>query len=129
MTALRTLGELDRTFAWDGVRLYEEADLGPEAAVPLELRGAAASVRSANEGWRIVRDPLGINKLFWVEADGTLWLTARLWRLTQAGHELDAIQAIPRGVVIDADPAAGDVARHSIPLDARNRGEADIPQV
>lgn len=115
MNAVRVLGGLDRTFAWDGGRLYEDADLGPDAALPLELRGAAASVRSGNTGrWRIVRDPLGINKLFWVDAAGTLCVAARPSRLTQEGHDFDAIRAIPRGFVVDLDPSEGTAAQHAI---------------
>jgi asparagine synthetase B (glutamine-hydrolysing) len=129
MNAVRVVGVLDRSFAWDGVRMYEDADLGPDAELPLELRGAAASVRSGNAGrWRIVRDPLGINKLFWVDAGGTVSLASRPSRLTQEGHDFDAIRAIPRGFVVDLDPSEGSAAQHAIALDglrAPNDGHDD----
>ena len=127
MSSLRVLGELDRTFAWDGVRMYEDADLGPDAELPLELRGAAATAHMGDsERWRLVRDPLGVNKLFWVEAAGTLYLAARPWRLTQEGYDLDAIRAIPRGSVIDLHPAEGSSLKHDIARDGSGSPYRDV---
>lgn len=118
MTAVRVAGTLDRNLAWDGARMYEDADLDPGRELPVGLRGAVASVRSDTTGrLRIVRDPLGINKLFWAEADETITLAARPRRLTQAGHAFDAISAIPRGAIVDLDPAGGHAAQHAIQLD------------
>ena len=70
MSPFDLVGELDPNFAWDGARLYDARDFAPGTKVPLDLRGAAASleVQSPNS-WRIVRDPLGINKLFWAAAE------------------------------------------------------------
>jgi asparagine synthetase B (glutamine-hydrolysing) len=103
MTAVRVAGSLDRNLAWDGTRLYEDADFGVGRASLYELRGAAASVQLADDGsWRVLRDPLGINKLFWVaEPDGTLVFAARPRRLTDEGHALENIRAVPRGCVLD----------------------------
>jgi asparagine synthetase B (glutamine-hydrolysing) len=120
MSAPHIVGDLDRTLAWDGSRLYRDADLTPGAEPPLALRGAAGSVLPGGDGRvRIVRDPLGIGKLFWAEADGTVSVAARPWRLTQAGHDFDAIRAVPRGCVIDVD-RDGAAERREIELGGRS---------
>jgi asparagine synthetase B (glutamine-hydrolysing) len=127
MSSVRVLGELDRTFAWDGARLYEDADLGPDAELPPQLRGAAVSARPGTDGrWRLVRDPLGVNKLFWVEAAGSLCLAARPWRLTEDGHDFDAIRAIPRGSVIDLDPSEGTARGHALSVDGQDPPSGDV---
>lgn len=84
---------------WDGARLYGEGDFRPGAPP----RGAATAVTSDGSGrWRIVRDPLGINKLFWAFApDGVVLVAARPRRLIYAGVPFEEIKAIPRGMVID----------------------------
>lgn len=104
--SLQVLGELDANFAWDGTALCRDQDLDPGAASNPELRGAVASVRGDSFGnWRLVRDPLGINKLFWArDADGAIVAAARPKRLVDAGHVLDTIQALPRGIVVDLRP-------------------------
>lgn len=107
MTGIRLSGELESTFAWDGERLYDDAELsaGPQ---PERLRGAATVVgeESADGSRRILRDPLGINKLFWArEADGGIVFSSRPWRLVEAGYDLSQIFAVPRGLVTDIDAA------------------------
>ena len=73
MTKINVLGRLNRNFAWDGIRLYEDADFDVGTARPSQLRGSAASVRRGpGASWRILRDPLGLNKLFWAQADEQL---------------------------------------------------------
>jgi asparagine synthetase B (glutamine-hydrolysing) len=126
MTDIRVVGDLDGNLAWDGRHLYDDSDLGPDRKLPLTLRGAAASVLSGQAGrWRIVRDPLGINKLFWVEdTEGTIVLAARPWRLTDEGYAFEAIRAIPRGSVVDLQPGDPGTTRHSIPLDDGDSGTA-----
>jgi asparagine synthetase B (glutamine-hydrolysing) len=111
MSSVRVLGTLDPFLAWDGTRLYERGDLRPGGPVPRPLRGPAACARraAAADGrppaWRIVRDPLGIGKLFWArEADGSVSLAARPLRLIEAGHPLDEVLAVPRGKVVDLEP-------------------------
>jgi asparagine synthetase B (glutamine-hydrolysing) len=102
MTAIRLVGDLDANFAWDGERLYEARDFAPGARVPVELRGAAASVAAGSpSSWRIVRDPLGINKLFWAPTPEGTTLASRPKRLVDLGCAFEAIRAIPRGAVID----------------------------
>jgi asparagine synthetase B (glutamine-hydrolysing) len=120
MTRVRVLGELDPCFAWDGQTLYDPADLGPGAQLPPVLRGAAGSLRTAGddpERWRLVRDPLGIGKLFWAaQADGTVVFAARPWRLIEGGHALEEIQAVPRGCVLDHEPGVGEAVERSLHL-------------
>ena len=114
MSPLRVLGRLDQNLAWNGDRLYEDDDIQVGSAPPWALRGAAAAVqRGPGSSWRILRDPLGLNKLFWARTeDGGVDLAARPRTLIQAGHRLEEILAIPRGCVVDLvagePPAAPD---------------------
>src|SRR5512133_1300952 len=102
MTAIHVVGDLDASFAWDGERLYEARDFAPGARVPVELRGAAASVASGSQSsWRIVRDPLGINKLFWAPTPEGATFASRPQRLVDEGFAFETIRAIPRGSVVD----------------------------
>jgi asparagine synthetase B (glutamine-hydrolysing) len=108
MSTVRVLGKLDATFAWDGARLYGETDLAAGLEPPSTLRGAAGTAVPDADGrtWRVVRDPLGLNKLFWAgRPDGGIDLAARPWTLVEHGRELDEIVAVPRGSVLDLDPA------------------------
>jgi hypothetical protein len=123
VTTVRIVGGLEATFAWDGANLYRAADLAPDREHPSFLRGAAATV-SASAGrdrWRIVRGPLGLNKLFWVaRPDGELMFTARPWRLVELGHRLDEIAAVPRCLVLDLDPAEREPCATSLVPEARS---------
>jgi asparagine synthetase B (glutamine-hydrolysing) len=103
MSAARVLGRLDENLAWDGSRLYRDADVQVGSAPPHELRGAAAWVRPGPAGsWRILRDPLGLNKLFWARnEDGEVDVAARALTLVDAGHPFEEIRAVPRGCVLD----------------------------
>lgn len=111
MTAMRLLGALDPSFAWDGDRLLDAADLGPGHPVPGTLRGAATVAAPGPSGaWRLLRDPLGIGKLFWAAGTGGgIDLAARPQRLVHAGHPFAAIRSLPRGRVLDlaSGPARG----------------------
>jgi asparagine synthetase B (glutamine-hydrolysing) len=100
---MRVIGELDSTHAWDGARLLTEADLGPDRDPPIVLRGAAGSVEGNGERRRIVRDPLGIDKLFWALGADGLAVAARPARLIREGFSLEDVSAVPRGAVLDAD--------------------------
>ena len=142
MSAVRVLGALDHSFGWDGERLV---DAGEEPAV---LRGAAAAVEPVGGGWRILRDPLGINKLFWAyEGDGAISFAARPSRLVAAGHSLGEVRAVPRGAVFhlpgaderslvpeewsapptaEPEAAAGGDPRDARPLPRRGRVRAPV---
>lgn len=115
VSTVRMIGDLNPTFAWDGARLYGERDFAVDADVPAGLRGAASSVAGDGNGrWRLLRDPLGIDKLFWAgDGNGGIHVAATPKRLVDEGHELGAIRALPRGCVVDID--AGEVSTdHSI---------------
>lgn len=116
MSGLRLVDRLDPSFAWDGHELYRPGAFAVGAPVPEGLRGAAASVKGeAADGWRLLRDPLGINKLFWAtHPDGTILVAARPFRLIAAGCPFEDIRAIPRGTVVDLDPGASEPAVHSL---------------
>jgi asparagine synthetase B (glutamine-hydrolysing) len=116
MSGLRVIGSLDPSFAWDGRDLYPPRAFAARRPVPDPLRGAAASVEgNERSGWRIVRDPLGINKLFWTDdANGTILVAARPRRLVNAGCAFEEIRAIPRGKIIDLGSAAAEPAIHSL---------------
>lgn len=103
MTAVHVLGRLDSNFAWDGDQIYNQSDFPPGNDPPVNLRGAATSVEAGVPGaWRFLRDPLGINKLFWtVDTEGDVLVAARPYLLVEAGHRFDEIRAIPSGSVID----------------------------
>lgn len=105
MKSLRVVGNLDPNFGWSDGRLLEASDCGPGTSVPYALRGPFACVSSGSGGgYRIVRDPLGINKLFWsVAADGSMLIAGRPKRLIDAGCRFDTIHAIPAGAVVDLD--------------------------
>jgi asparagine synthetase B (glutamine-hydrolysing) len=128
--SLRVLGDLDANFAWDGTALCRNGDFDPGVAPNPKLRGAVASVRGdASGAWRLVRDPLGINKLFWARgADGTIVVASRPKRLVDAGHALDTIQALPRGVFVDLIPSNGSRSHSVAPIErtARARAASDI---
>jgi asparagine synthetase B (glutamine-hydrolysing) len=100
--SVRVLGPLDPNFAWDGTRFLAEPEPDPDVRV----RGAAAWAHRAGESrWRISRDPLGLNKLFWARrADGALLLASRPWRLVREGCAFENVRAIPRGTTIELGP-------------------------
>jgi asparagine synthetase B (glutamine-hydrolysing) len=118
MMPIRVLAKLDPSFAWDGARLYREAELAE--TVPSGLRGAASfagPTRGDGQpgGWRIVRDPLGINKLFWARAeDGTVAVATRPRQLVDDGHPLEALRAVPRGCVSDFHASASEPLQSSL---------------
>lgn len=103
---LRVLGPLDATFAWDGTRLYRDQDLGPGVTVPQNLRGAASVAAADDQGrWRFLRDPLGVNKLFWgYDSDGTAVVAAKPHTLVTAGIPLAEVFGLTPGCVVDLDP-------------------------
>jgi asparagine synthetase B (glutamine-hydrolysing) len=132
VTSVRVVQDLDRNFAWDGAALYRESDFAPDAPLPEPLRGAAAAAvptpddGSRRERWRIIRDPLGLNKLFWATRDdGGIDVAARPAGLVRIGHQFDEIDAFPRGRVVDLDPLAPEsVERSLLPRTWSTRSEA-----
>jgi asparagine synthetase B (glutamine-hydrolysing) len=113
----RVIGALDACFAWSGSELYEAADLATTGEALVGLRGAAAFAGPTPDGrgWRIIRDPLGLAKLFWSAADGEVAFAARPSLLVEEGWALDEIAAVPRGLAADIDPEVGDTPAPEIP--------------
>jgi Asparagine synthase len=114
--SVRVLGQLDPDFAWDGNRIYDRASFRPGTSPPVDLRGAAASVETGLSGaWRFLRDPLGINKLFWADdAKGDTLVAARPYLLVEAGCDFGEIRAIPSGSVVDLLPDHPSAEEHSL---------------
>jgi asparagine synthetase B (glutamine-hydrolysing) len=108
--SVRLLGQLDPNFAWDGDRLWDPAENPPGSAPPDDLRGAAASVEGEPfGGWRLLRDPLGLNKLFWAkDFEGTILVAARPYLLVEAGCRFEEIRAIPMGGVVDVNSSSSE---------------------
>jgi asparagine synthetase B (glutamine-hydrolysing) len=102
MSTPRIIGELDASFAWNGTSIYRAGELAAGTPIPFNLRGAITSYVGSNTGeWRVLRDPLGLNKLFWGESCGTVHLSARPHRLVAEGFGIDDIRSVPRGCVLD----------------------------
>lgn len=115
MSSIRVIGKLDPTFAWDGRRLYDDADFAGDAKPPTELRGAAASVQPGKSGgWWILRDRLGINKLFWVrDGGGSIVLASRPRLLVESGYPFEEIRAFPCNSVVDLRPSPAEPIQYS----------------
>jgi asparagine synthetase B (glutamine-hydrolysing) len=65
--------------------------------------------------WRVLRDPLGLNTLFWARGeDRGVDVAARPRTLVDAGHHFQEIRAIPRGCVLDLVDGATSSAPDSI---------------
>lgn len=117
MSAIRVVGELNETFAWNGIELCADADLVAGREHPSFLRGAAATVGAdADSGrWRVVRDPLGLNKLFWCpRPDGGVDFAARPSSLIDVGHGLDDVAAVPVGLSVDLEPTGAQAPARSL---------------
>jgi len=100
----RLVGELDPNFGWTNGRVVTTP---PDQYAPLatEPRGAFACVARGPAGVQIVRDALGINKLFWARrTDGELLFAARPRHLVEAGSCFEEIWAVPPATAVQADP-------------------------
>jgi len=89
----RLVDELDPNFGWANGRVVTTP---PDQYAPLasEPRGAYACVARGPAGVQIVRDALGINKLFWARrTDGELLFAARPRHLVEAGCRFGARSA------------------------------------
>jgi asparagine synthetase B (glutamine-hydrolysing) len=115
MSDVRVEGRLDPNLAWDGTRLCDDASLS-SVDMTSRLRGAAAWVLGDDAtGWCLGRDPLGINKLFWVrDRDGTIVIAARPRRLVDEGYAFEDVQAVPSGIAIDLARSTRDPVERSI---------------
>src|SRR4051794_40336584 len=108
-------GEPATCLAWDGSQVY----LCGEALGRLLRReapdGVAGVIQPMGDGTvQILRDRLGLGKLFWVlGSDGRLHFAARPVDLTRQGHPFDQIAAVPRGVVAVLD-ARGELLSEAV---------------
>ncbi len=105
MRSLTIFGPRDPVLAWDGTQLFTDCDLTRGARPSPPLDGICAAVQPLPDGGtRIVRDRLGLGKLFWARGvGGRVEFAARTAQLTAAGHRLDTIMSVPRGVVLEYD--------------------------
>lgn len=123
------VGELDHNFAWTGSGVAGPQLCEPDSALPRGLRGAFAGVGARpSERYRLVRDPLGLNKLFWAaHPDGSVLVAARPRGLVQAGCPFEAIHAIPPGAVLDLDFSHRTTQLRSLSLDDPSAGLSGPP--
>jgi asparagine synthetase B (glutamine-hydrolysing) len=115
MSDVRVEGSLDPNVAWDGTRVCDDATFSG-VEITTGLRGAAAWAQGDDAAeWRLGRDPLGINKLFWVrDPDGTIVIAARPRRLVDLGYAFEGVQAVPSGVAIELGRSSRDPIERSI---------------
>lgn len=125
MRDLRLIGRLDHNFGWWDGRLAHDLECDPAAPAPPGLLGAVACVGAGPGGrHRLLRDPLGLNKLFWSAAGDAILVAARPQRLVAAGCPFESIRAIPPGTVVDLDLPRGGAHVSTLRL-----GDAPIPSV
>jgi asparagine synthetase B (glutamine-hydrolysing) len=118
VNGIRIEGELDPTLAWDGHRSYGDASLPQGSDALKNLRGGASWVLGDDaNGWQVVRDPLGINKLFWArDGEGSICFASRPRRLVDIGLRFEEVLAIPPGTVADyPPPSEAAVVRSLVP--------------
>ena len=121
MRDVRVLGTLDPSSAWDGTDLLGD-DAWAADELPSIVFGGIASVVDRVSGWRFVRDPLGINKLFWAEeVDGDVVVAASPKRLVDEGIPFSNVRALPSGTVVDITNS--DVRHRSIALGTAGEGD------
>jgi asparagine synthetase B (glutamine-hydrolysing) len=125
--AFRLIGPSDPCFVWDGTTLAQSL-----RSLPATVEGAFAGLHTDDGTTRLVRDPLGLGKLFWAEAEpgGEIELAARPARLTERGHPLDRCYALPANTLtVYSDGAAATTHPLAPPPDGgAHRGETGQPE-
>jgi hypothetical protein len=126
MNPIRLLGELDPSFGWTGTELITGEV--PAGVLPNGyLRGPYASLSIRGETARLIRDPLGLGKLFWAfDPDGTLLFSARPWRLVDSDCAFGDIRAVPPGVVMEIDLDGAEERVQPLPIPQRLSAESDL---
>jgi asparagine synthetase B (glutamine-hydrolysing) len=117
---LTVAGALDPNFGWADGQLYQSGECA--AAIPAKLRGAYACASVAAGAVRLARDPLGLNKLFWVADAGEIVVAARPWRLVDLGYAFEEIQALPCGALVELDLTEGRSVHLSLDPPQRRSG-------
>lgn len=97
MVQLKTVGPLAPSFAWDGARLRDPST--SPAASEGRLRGAFATARDTGANRLIVRDPLGLNKLFYAQRGDKVLLAGRPAALRAQEVGLDECRAFPPNTI------------------------------
>jgi asparagine synthetase B (glutamine-hydrolysing) len=126
---IEILDRLDPSLCWDGGALCGPDELGREGPLP-KLQGAFAWVESVqHDAWRLARDALGINKIFWAHRGGGIAVAARLRSLTDAGYGLDQINAFPKNHVVDFMPGRPSSVRRINEPNGSARLPRDVDEV
>ncbi len=85
-------------FAYDRGEIVRPGQLLASFPVSASMRGAFAGHADVGGTHRFVRDPLGVQKLFWAQPSANeLHCSSSLAPLTRAGFGLDVIFAVPPG--------------------------------
>jgi asparagine synthetase B (glutamine-hydrolysing) len=98
------LGCQDPNFGWVDGTLLTGTGWEVDPIDPAALRGAFTGVVTGDGGPILIRDPLGINKLFWAARHPEdIWVAARPCRLTEAGCAFEDLRAVPPGSSIELE--------------------------
>lgn len=100
---LQVIGSLDHNFSLLHGKLVDNPLSDPDPRRPVDLRGSAAAISETAPGqYRLVRDSLGINKIFWAESsDQSILVASRPHRLVTAGCPLSSIYSFSPGQLVD----------------------------
>ena len=124
---LQVIGSLDHNFSLLHGKLVDNPLSDPDPRRPVDLRGSAAAISETAPGhYRLVRDSLGINKIFWAESsDRSILVASRPHRLVTSGCPLSSIYSFGPGQLVDLD-LEGRVSRQEALL-PRLFGDPDAP--
>ncbi len=124
---LQVIGSLDHSFSLLHGKLVDNPLAGPDPRRPVDLRGSAAAISETAPGrYRLVRDSLGINKIFWAESsDQSILAASRPDRLIKSGCPLSSIYSLGPGQLVDID--LGRRVSQQEGLLPRLFGDADAP--
>jgi asparagine synthetase B (glutamine-hydrolysing) len=124
---IRLVGDLDPSFGWDGAELIPTDASLDDILKDGYLRGSHTSLSIHGSTVHLVRDPLGLGKLFWaVSPDGTLLLSARPWRLVDEGCPFAEIRAIQPGLVMSIDLDRGHDQARILPSPQRPSSDSSV---
>lgn len=108
MTGWEVVGPLDPAFGWDGSRPFGDVPPSPDATGT--VGGAFGCVDEVGDDRiRVVRDPLGLGKLFWARLGERILFAARPYRLVDRGCPFEEIRALPAGAEVLLHDTAGEL--------------------
>ena len=132
MSRLSVLDQLEPTLLWDGdTVVYDDTNLSDLDPTITPARGPAATLSRFRGETRVLRDPIGLNKLFWAPSEDGVDLASRPWALVEHGHRLEDIRAVPRGAVVvpvERNDGANDMFVPSSPQPTR-LPPSEIPSI